>query len=58
MNKLRTYLPLTFAGWLSHWGEAMANTSAALLANDTTTLLGWANNTGSLNFYMLHGGTK
>ena len=45
--------------WLSHWGEAMANTSAPLLANDTAVLLRWGGGAGgSLNFYMAHGGTN
>jgi beta-galactosidase len=44
-----------YTGWLSHWGESMANTSAIALANDTRILLQWANGTGNLNFYMVHG---
>jgi beta-galactosidase len=42
-----------YTGWLTHWGEAMANTTAELLANDTTALLRFANGTGNLNFYMV-----
>lgn len=38
-----------YTGWLTHWGEPMANTSTADLANDTTILLKWGNNTGNLN---------
>jgi len=38
-----------YTGWLSHWGEPMANTSSALLADDTDILLRWANGTGNLN---------
>lgn len=47
-----------YTGWLTHWGEAMANTSAIALATDTDVLLRWANNSGNLNFYMIHGGTN
>jgi beta-galactosidase len=47
-----------YTGWLTHWGEAMANTSAVALATDTDVLLRWANNSGNLNFYMIHGGTN
>lgn len=47
-----------YTGWLTHWGEAMANTSSNLLATDTGILLRWQNNTGNLNFYMVHGGTN
>lgn len=47
-----------YTGWLSHWGEDMANTSAVDLAKDTQILLEFANNTGNLNFYMVHGGTN
>lgn len=47
-----------YTGWLTHWGEAMANTSADALAADTDTLLRWENNSGNLNFYMVHGGTN
>jgi beta-galactosidase len=47
-----------YTGWLSHWGEAMANTSSVLLAQDTDVLLRYGNNTGSFNFYMAHGGTN
>ena len=47
-----------YTGWLTHWGEAMANTSSDALAADTDTLLRWENNSGNLNFYMVHGGTN
>ena len=47
---------LRSSGWLVHWGEAMANTSTEVLAQDTRVLLEFANSTGSLNFYMVHGG--
>ncbi|KAG7674146.1 putative Beta-galactosidase 17 [Nannochloris sp. 'desiccata'] len=47
-----------YTGWLSHWGEAMANTSSVLLAQDTDVILRYGNNTGSFNFYMAHGGTN
>ena len=47
-----------YTGWLSHWGEGMANTSSVLTATDADILLKWANGTGSLNLYMAHGGTN
>ena len=36
----------------------MANTSAATLADSTRAVLSYANGTGSLSFYMVHGGTN
>ncbi|KAL4853981.1 Glutamate-1-semialdehyde 2 [Chlorella vulgaris] len=47
-----------YTGWLSHWGEKMANTSTELLLHDTQALLEYANSSASLSFYMLHGGTN
>ncbi|KAI7843402.1 hypothetical protein COHA_003000 [Chlorella ohadii] len=47
-----------YTGWLTHWGEAMANTSTEVLVKDTKILLEWANSTASLSFYMIHGGTN
>ncbi|KAL4433782.1 hypothetical protein ABPG75_000223 [Micractinium tetrahymenae] len=47
-----------YTGWLTHWGETMANTSTEVLVKDTQTLLEFANSTGSLSFYMIHGGTN
>lgn len=52
------YLPLCSSGWLTHWGESMANTSSSVLAADTQVLLRWARNTTSLSFYMVHGGSN
>ena len=49
-----------YSGWLTHWGEAMANTSAVDLVRDTEILLRYGASGGgaSLNFYMAHGGTN
>ncbi|KAL6780686.1 hypothetical protein ACKKBF_B12155 [Auxenochlorella protothecoides x Auxenochlorella symbiontica] len=47
-----------YSGWLTHWGESMANTSSSVLAADTQVLLRWARNTTSLSFYMVHGGSN
>lgn len=47
-----------YTGWLTHYGEKMANTSTSTLADDTAKLLQYGNNSGSLNFYMVHGGTN
>jgi hypothetical protein len=45
-------------GWLTHWGEVMANTSTAPLLTTLNGILEYANGTGSINFYMAHGGTN
>ncbi len=45
-------------GWLSHWGEVMANTSASFVLKTLNDILTYANNTGSVNFYMAHGGSN
>jgi hypothetical protein len=45
-------------GWLSHWGEPMANTSLDQFIDTLHGTLGFANNTGSVNLYMAHGGTN
>ena len=45
-------------GWLSHWGEPMANTSLDQFITSLHDTLGFANNTGSVNLYMAHGGTN
>ena len=45
-------------GWLSHWGEPMANTSLDQFIDTLHDTLGFANNTGSVNLYMAHGGTN
>ena len=47
-----------YSGWLTHWGESMANTSTSTLADYTRQILEFRNNTGSLSFYMIHGGTN
>ena len=45
-------------GWITTWGEAMANTSAELMMSTLTDIVEYANNTGSVNLYMAHGGTN
>ena len=47
-----------YTGWLTHWGEEIANTSVRCLARDAETLLTWKNKTANVNFYMAHGGTN
>jgi beta-galactosidase len=44
-----------YPGWLTHWGEAMANTSALAAVGDLTLFFGGG---GSANLYMAHGGTN
>ena len=45
-------------GWLSHWGEVMANTSASFVLKTLNDILSYQNGTGSVNFYMAHGGSN
>lgn len=45
-------------GWLSHWGEVMANTSASFVLQTLSNILEYGNGTGSVNFYMAHGGSN
>ena len=45
-------------GWLSHWGEVMANTSAQFVLQTLSDILSYKNGTGSVNFYMAHGGSN
>ncbi|KAK9809058.1 hypothetical protein WJX72_008691 [[Myrmecia] bisecta] len=47
-----------YTGWLSHWGELMANTSSAPLVKTLEEIFSYGNGTGSVNFYMAHGGTN
>jgi hypothetical protein len=45
-----------YTGWLTHWGEHMANQSSASFASNMAKLLN--NNYGSINMYMGFGGTN
>ena len=45
-------------GWITHWGESMANTSAVQLAEAMSRLLQYGNGTGSVNLYVAHGGSN
>ena len=45
-------------GWLTHWGQGMANTSAAQMTDAFNKILRYGNGTGSVNLYMVHGGTN
>eukprot|EP00887_Chlorella_sp_A99_P001001 scaffold5.g1001.t1 len=47
-----------YTGWLSHWGEPMANFSTDVLLSAGKELLEYANSSASLSFYMVHGGTN
>eukprot|EP00049_Salpingoeca_infusionum_P027795 m.34366 g.34366 ORF g.34366 m.34366 type:complete len:777 (-) comp9761_c0_seq2:315-2645(-) len=44
-----------YSGWLTHWGEQMANTSSANLASSLNDLL---QSGASVSMYMGHGGTN
>ena len=46
-----------YSGWLTHWGEAMANTSASQLGDELQRVAG-DDATGSWSIYMIHGGTN
>ena len=45
-------------GWITHYGEKMANTSAEELASALAAVLHYGNGTGSVNLYMAHGGSN
>ncbi|KAK9828756.1 hypothetical protein WJX72_001937 [[Myrmecia] bisecta] len=47
-----------YTGWLTHWGEPMANTSLDAFIKDFKGILGFNGKTGSLNIYMSHGGSN
>ncbi|KAK9790354.1 hypothetical protein WJX73_002613 [Symbiochloris irregularis] len=47
-----------YTGWLTHWGEPMANTSAIPLVDTLQQILEYGRGTGSVNFYMAHGGSN
>jgi hypothetical protein len=49
---------LCSTGWITTWGEAMANTSAQLMMQTLTEIVEYGNNTGSVSLYMAHGGTN
>lgn len=45
-------------GWLSWNGNPMANTSNTVFIEYMKKILTYNNNAGSLNIYMVHGGTN
>ena len=45
-------------GWLTHWGQEMANTSAQQMTDSFTKILQYGGGVGSINLYMAHGGTN
>ena len=47
-----------YPGWLTHWGERMANTSTTKAANHLAAALDVGGGVGSANLYMVHGGTS
>ncbi|EIE24551.1 hypothetical protein COCSUDRAFT_46851 [Coccomyxa subellipsoidea C-169] len=47
-----------YTGWITHFGEKMANTSADDLVASLKTILRYGNGSGSVNFYMAHGGSN
>ncbi len=49
---------LCSTGWLSRWGEKMANTDFRKFLRELLKILQYNDNTGSVNLYMAHGGTN
>ena len=47
-----------YPGWLTHWGEKMANTSTSAAAKHLDAVLSAAGGSGSVSLYMAHGGTS
>eukprot|EP00884_Botryococcus_braunii_P022552 jgi/Botrbrau1/8981/Bobra.0148s0087.1 len=47
-----------YPGWLTHWSEAIANTSVTPFLETFHDIMTYRNNSGSVNFYMAHGGTN
>eukprot|EP00892_Ulva_mutabilis_P010462 jgi/Ulvmu1/7789/UM004_0018.1 len=47
-----------YTGWLTRWGDKMANTSCSNVVRSLTNILQYGGGTGSVNFYMAHGGTN
>ncbi|KAK9798887.1 hypothetical protein WJX73_001279 [Symbiochloris irregularis] len=47
-----------YTGWITHWGEPMANTSAAVMIRTLDQILSYGNDTGSVNLYMAYGGSN
>ena len=45
-------------GWLTRWGEPMANTSLPQFITTLDGVLDYNDGTGSVNLYMAHGGTN
>ena len=44
--QLPTCLLCGSTGWITHWGEPMANTSAAVMTRSLENILSYANDTG------------
>ncbi|BDA51062.1 probable beta-galactosidase [Coccomyxa sp. Obi] len=47
-----------YTGWLSRWGEKMANTDFNKFLRELLKILQYNDNSGSVNLYMAHGGTN
>lgn len=45
-------------GWLTHWGEPMANTSLDVFIKGLNGIMDYDGGWGSFNLYMAHGGTN
>ena len=50
--EMLTLLTLCSTGWLTFWGDKMANTSLLDFVGALENVLDYANGTGSVNFYM------
>ncbi|KAK9824996.1 hypothetical protein WJX81_007218 [Elliptochloris bilobata] len=47
-----------YTGWITHWSEAMANTSTVDIAAGLQQILDYGAGSGSVNLYMAHGGSS
>ncbi len=45
-------------GWITHWGEKIANTSADKIVKHYKEMLEYNGGWGSVNLYVVHGGTN
>ena len=45
-------------GWITTWGEKMANTSSEQILKTLNEIVEYGDGTGSVNLYMAHGGSN
>lgn len=49
---------LCSTGWITHWGEKIANTSSDKIVKHYKEMLEYNGGWGSVNLYVVHGGTN